>query len=171
MYKKPGYVGTPKIIALVRELRAAGMPRKDVITYVHYVWAEHNSDRRYADHTYLSAPRYDEQIILGSDDDDTDYEDYGILGAMRGRYSYIEDDIYSVCGDYSILGIGSVYEDRLIRLLQQLTAEERMVLYMYYIEEYTQRQIGCALGVSENSVWRRIQQIKSRINIITHNKI
>ena len=164
MYKKPGYVGNPAIIALVRELRAAGMPRRDVIAYVHHIWIEHNSDRRYADHTYRSAPRYDEQIIMGSDEGNTDYDDYKILSEMRGRYAYIDDDVMGRCGTYHIPGVGSVYDERLIQLLQQLTTEERMILVMYYVYNYTQRDIGLIIGRSESAIYRKIKKIKELAN-------
>lgn len=160
MVRRPGYVGNPKIIALVRELRAAGMPRRDVIVYVHHVWQEHNSDRRYADHTYRSAPRYDEQIIMGSDDDNIFDGSYTILRAMRGRFSYIDNDIDSKCSNYSVPGVGSIYDDRLIQLLKQLTAEERRIVVMYYVYGYTQRDISRVMNRSEYAIHRIFVKIQ-----------
>ena len=162
MYKKPGYIGNPTIIALVRELRAAGMPRRDVIAYVHHIWIEHNSDRRYADHTYRVAPRYNESYAL-CDNDDMNVDSSILRREMQGRYNDI-DDVMGRCGTYHIPGVGSVYDERLIQLLQQLTTEERMILVMYYVYNYTQRDIGLIIGRSESAIYRKIKKIKELAN-------
>lgn len=60
--------------------------------------------------------------------------------------------------------------DRLLRIMQKLNKNNRIVLYLYYYEEYSCSEISKIIGISEDAVSARLIRGRKQLKKLIENK-
>ena len=86
-----------------------------------------------------------------------DYDQEGELDSDKKTISYE----ISTCDDYS--EIISPWSEQMEELLNKLTAKQRQVVQLMYVEGYSQSEIATELGISSAAVKKRLDKAKAFI--------
>lgn len=79
----------------------------------------------------------------------------------RAKKSTVMDEAHSVAVDINYLG--SFEKEELVRAIKKLPQIYKDIVYLYYLEEFSAKEIAQILDITPETVWKRAERVKGML--------